>query len=182
MSKYTDKEIIKYTLSWVEKFIIGHNICPFAKYSMAKKDFVIDVCHNKSPRKITKNIYSFFDPIAHDSNITNAFLILPRLHSFEALLDIKSIADDFFENIGWHHIAQLVVFHPEFRFADEDKDSKGNYVNRSPFPMLHFLKESAVEHAVKHYDDIEDIPKNNKRKLNKMEKQELKSLLKKQQL
>lgn len=182
MLKYTDEEIIEYTLSWIKRFIIGHTICPFAKYSIDNQDFVIDVFHGDSPRDIMGSIYTFFDPIAADDRVSNAFLLLPSLHSFEALLDVKSIADDLFENIGWHHIVQLVVFHPEFRFANEPVDSNGNFVNRSPFPMLHFLKESAVTRATEHYKGIENIPNNNKQKLERMDRNYLELFLKRNKL
>jgi hypothetical protein len=62
---------------------------------------------------------------------------------------------------GFEGIYQVASFHPDYRFADADADDPANYTNRSPYPMLHLLREASLEHAIDNYPDPDSIPENN---------------------
>ncbi len=62
---------------------------------------------------------------------------------------------------GYEGTYQLASFHPEYRFADAEPEDPANFTNRSPFPMLHLLREAGLEQALSHYPDPEAIPERN---------------------
>jgi uncharacterized protein len=92
-----------------------------------------------------------------------SFLILPEGFSdFLAYLDLVGLAEELLENEGFEGIYQVASFHPEYMFEGSPEDDPANYTNRSPYPMLHLLREESIEKALEHYQgDPEEIPGRN---------------------
>ena len=97
-----------------------------------------------------------------DANRETSLLIFPKtLSDFEDYLDMLDIATALFKEQGYEGIYQLASFHPEYRFEGSEPGDPANYTNRSPYPMLHILREASVEQALKTYPDSEKIPQRN---------------------
>ena len=80
---------------------------------------------------------------------------------FDDFLDMLAIAEDVLIEQGYEGVYQLASFHPDYCFADADSDDAANYTNRSPYPMLHLIREASIEQVLEHYPDPEQIPERN---------------------
>lgn len=97
---------------------------------------------------------------------------MPDFRNFNDFLDT---AQSLLEVTGWEGIYQLVGFHPQYQFADTEPDDAENYTNRSPFPMLHILRESSVSDAVTTTHDAALIAQRNTATLGRMGSSALKA-------
>ena len=104
---------------------------------------------------------------AHE--IETTLLIEPLLFTdFEVFLDAVTLAENLLYEIQANGIIQIAPFHPDFQFADEPKDDISNYTNRSPYPILHLIRESSIDQAVAAFPDAATIYERNKALLRKM--------------
>ena len=96
------------------------------------------------------------------ANRETSLLIFPRaLSDFEDYLDMLEIATALLEKQGYEGVYQLASFHPKYCFAEAAPDDASNYTNRSPYPMLHILREASVEAALENFPNPENIPDRN---------------------
>ena len=113
-----------------------------------------------------------------DSNIETTLLIHPqRLTNFDEYIEFLEFADQLICNMGFEGDYQLASFHPDYCFADSQADDAANYTNRSPYPMLHILREASVEKAIAKHADVEGIPDANIRRLNELGAEHMSALL-----
>ena len=97
-----------------------------------------------------------------DDQIETSLLAYPdAFYDFETYLGLVELAEDLLIEQGYEGVYQLASFHPDYRFAETAEDDPANYTNRSPYPMLHLLRESAVEKALENYSQPERIPQRN---------------------
>lgn len=95
-------------------------------------------------------------------DIETTLLILPnRFADFEDYLDLVGLAEDLSIDQEYEGIYQIASFHPDYCFAGSDNNDPANYTNRSPYPMLHLLREDSITKAIEHYPDPEGIPARN---------------------
>lgn len=107
-----------------------------------------------------------------EQNVTsNAFLIYPSSLSFSACLDVRDDVSELLKIYDLQDHFQLVVFHPQFHFAEE-RQSSSNLVNQSPLPMIHILRQSEVSDAIAQIEDIEEILHQNDLKLRTFKREE----------
>jgi len=98
--------------------------------------------------------------------VSNAFLILPfASHHFRDFIDLVSIAEQLLVEQNKENNYQLVAFHPKFQFAGTADNEPGNLVNRSPYPMIHILREKDVSDAIQAYGDTHQISLRNQKLL-----------------
>ncbi len=96
------------------------------------------------------------------AGIETTLLIFPNhFADFEDFLDLLALAEDLSAEQGYEGIYQIASFHPEYCFAGAGDKDPANYTNRSPYPMLHLLREESITKAVDHYIDPEGIPERN---------------------
>ncbi len=153
---------IKETITWLTGFVIEHNICPFAKREYDQNTIrycVIDTAD------ITESLTSLIMECLHlDSHreITTTLLILPNgFDNFDDFLDLLAFAEELLIEQGYEGVYQIASFHPDYCFQDVSPDDPANYTNRSPYPMLHVLRESSIEAALKSFPHPEKIPERN---------------------
>jgi hypothetical protein len=169
-------DAIDITKSWIEKFIIGYNICPFARLPFEKSiiDFSISSCDT-----LEGVLMELFDGFNHmittdAKNISNAFIILDNWKlSFEELLEVTAFGYSLLEDMGIEDRIQLVAFHPDFRYENEEPGSPANLTNRSPFPMIHLLRSDEVEEAINSHNHIDEVPIRNKNLLLGLSEEEI---------
>ncbi len=157
-----DKPFIEVTKSWIEKFVIGLNLCPFAK-----KPFVTDKIryvvfdaqnHDKLLACIIEEMH-FLDDNADCE--TTLIILVDFLHKFDVFFDFVGLTELLLEETDYEGIYQIASFHPEYQFEDTMKEDVENFTNRSPFPMLHILREDSISDVVNNYPNIDQIPDHN---------------------
>ena len=95
-------------------------------------------------------------------NIETTLIIFPNhFADFEDYLDLVDLVEDLSVEQGYEGVYQIASFHPEYCFAGAEEEDPANYTNRSPYPMLHLLREESITRAVEHYKDPEGIPERN---------------------
>ncbi len=152
------------TRTWLEKAVIGLNLCPFA--GAVHLSGRVRFCVSQAPdadtlvgdlaREITGLMAA--DPAVCETTL----LIHPHvLADFGAYNDFLDIADATVEALGYEGELQVASFHPRYLFADTQPDDIANYTNRSPHPMLHLLREESVERAIASVPDTDAIYERN---------------------
>ncbi|HYJ18981.1 MAG TPA: DUF1415 domain-containing protein [Burkholderiales bacterium] len=172
MNQPADTEaVIAATRDWLEKAVIGLGLCPFAKAVHAKGQIRYVVSAAQSPEALVEDLMAELrtleaaDPAAIDTTL----LVHPGvLADFADYNDFLDIADALLDELELTGIIQIASFHPEYRFEGTMKDAIENYTNRSPYPMLHLLREDSIERAVTTYPDVADIPEKNIETMNRL--------------
>jgi uncharacterized protein len=153
---------IQQTIRWIQSIVISLNLCPFAKREMDNNRVRIEVSLATS---FEEGIKSFIEEIEHlntNPSTGTTLLLFPYfLSDFLTYLDFVFLANETIVQIGQQGIYQLATFHPAYQFHGTHIDDVTNYTNRSPYPMLHLLREDMLDSAIAHYGNTEAIPANN---------------------
>lgn len=175
------KEIIsQQTKNWVEHFVIALNLCPFARSPFERQSIRYTVCQAQNIEDLLRDLVFELQKINSNLDIETTLLIHPEvLQNFADYNDFLLIAEDLLENMGLDGIVQIASFHPNYCFAGEEQNELSNYTNRSPYPMLHLIREQSINQAVKNYKDIDKIPATNITNLRALGKEELDKIIKK---
>ena len=137
-------------------------ICPFAK-----KEFVNNtICYHVSIQaKLKTALHEFIEQCqylqANEQLETTLLIYSDGFRSFERYLELVDYANDLLIDSGFEGIFQLASMHPEYCFADEEYDDASNFTNRSPYPMIHIIREASMEKVLNVYKEPEKIPANN---------------------
>jgi hypothetical protein len=157
-------EVVAATRAWLEKAVIGLNLCPFAKAVHLGNQIRYAVSDAQNPEVLLADLARELQTLAagDPAEVETTLLIHPRvLEDFPDYNDFLDIADAAIEELGLTGTIQVASFHPQYRFADTEPDAIENYSNRSPYPMLHLLREESVERAVAAFPDAGRIPERN---------------------
>ncbi|OSZ67611.1 DUF1415 domain-containing protein [Hydrogenophaga sp. IBVHS2] len=147
----TDDEILIRTREWVEKAVIGLNLCPFARAVWVKDQVRVVVSRARHVDAFLDELDRELDLLAGTpaEQIDTTLLVHPTLFpDFEVFNDFLGIVDDVVVEHDLEGVIQVAPFHPQFRFEGTEADDITNATNRSPFPILHLLREDSVERAV----------------------------------
>lgn len=160
-------EIVNLTKVWIERFVIGLRLCPFAHFSFYDDTIYYAISKEKKIGLCTKDMIAMIEELKNcdEKVISNSFLIFDKTLTFEFLLNLKRRVDSILEGEEYNGLFQTVVFHPDFQFADENFHSAGNFINRSPYPMIHLLRIDEVTRAIESTSNVDDIPFINKKLL-----------------
>jgi len=157
-------EVVAATRAWLEKAVIGLNLCPFAKAVHLGNQIRYAVSDAQTPEALLADLGCELQTLAaaDPAEVETTLLIHPQaLEDFLDYNDFLDIADAAVEELGLTGTIQVASFHPQYRFADTEPDAIENYSNRSPYPMLHLLREESVERAVAAFPDAGRIPDRN---------------------
>jgi hypothetical protein len=152
------------TRSWLQNVVIGLNLCPFAKAVYAKAQIRFVVSEARDPEALLADLVAelrHLQAIPADATDTTLLIhpyVLADFLDYNDFLDIAEAAITEFDLDGE---IQIASFHPDYRFADSYEDAIENCTNRSPFPMLHLLREESVERAVAAFPDADTIIERN---------------------
>lgn len=161
------------TLRWLTRIVVGMNLCPFAGPALAAKSVKIEVSAATEREEILADVLTHLDKIqkADETEFATSLLVFSHaLTDFEEYWDMAEMAADLVVEVGLDNIIQVATFHPEYCFDGVNSDDISHYTNRSPYPMLHFLREAHLTRALENYPRPEEIPKNNIRRLEEMGK------------
>ena len=158
------EEVVTATRTWLERAVIGLNLCPFAKPVHLNNLIRYFVSDARSLARLREDLMAELraldaaDPVQCETTL----LIHPHvLTDFADYNDFLQQADDAVAERGLEGVIQVASFHPRYRFEDAGPDAIENFTNRSPYPMLHLLRESSVERAVTAHPDTTGIYRTN---------------------
>ena len=152
------------TRRWLEKAVIGLNLCPFAKAVYVKNQVRFVLSDASTPEalleQLVEELVHLRDTPAEETDTT--LLIHPDvLTDFLDYNDFLENADAAVEALDLGGIIQVASFHPDYQFDGTHPDDASNYTNRAPFPILHLLREDSVERAVAAFPDPDVIVERN---------------------
>jgi uncharacterized protein len=160
----TTEAILAATKEWLEKAVIGLNLCPFAKAVYGKDQIRYVISEAESTGELLAELadelqsLAMADPAKTDTTL----LIHPRvLTNFWEYNEFLEIADEAVAGLELEGVLQIASFHPRYQFAGSATDDIANYTNRSPYPMLHLLREASVERAVTAFPEAAEIYEKN---------------------
>ncbi|MFT4267171.1 MAG: DUF1415 domain-containing protein [Xenophilus sp.] len=156
----SEAQAVADTLRWLERAVIGLNLCPFAKAVHAKGQVHVAVHLPDDEAGLLEALRSEadellrLDPAERDTTL----LVAPHaLHDFMEFTGWVGWAEGRLRRAGHEGVLQLASFHPRFQFAGTQAGDIGNATNRSPYPTLHLLREDSVERAVRAFPDAAEI-------------------------
>jgi len=176
----SDQQMIQQTDCWLKTVVIQENLCPFAQRVVEQQQLRYHVSHATQQQSLQADILSELQHLSTTSAETVA----------TTLFIIADMFDDFFdfnEQLNWienlldeHNLVgeiQIATFHPHYQFAGSAADDASNYSNRSPYPMLHFIREAQLEEVIAHYPNPERIPQRNIQHLTELGLEQLQNRL-----
>ncbi|MDW5376578.1 DUF1415 domain-containing protein [Halomonas sp. HP20-15] len=154
--------MIAATRNWVSRFVVGHDVCPFAARELRRDSIRYQVLAADDFETALLTLIEACRALDASPAIETTLLILPRgVDEFEDYLDLLDLAEALLEAEGYSGVYQLASFHPDYCFDGAEPDDPANATNRSPWPMLHLLREASVSRALDNYPDPQAIPERN---------------------
>jgi len=153
--------LIAHTQNWILNVVVGLNFCPFAAREVKRGSIRYEVV-NGDKKAVLEALSAALERMDADREVETMFLILPEgFGRFMEYLKLADAAEKWLAKAGYEGIYQVASFHPDYLFAGSRADDAANYTNRSPYPMLHLLREESVSRAVDSVPDPEAIPERN---------------------
>jgi len=145
---------------WLERAVIGLNLCPFAKAVHVKGQIRYVVYPGNDAQECLALLRAELDDLAvADPELRDTTLLIAP-HAWPEFLDFNDFldqADRVLRKAKLDGVLQIASFHPQFQFADSEPDDISNYTNRAPFPTLHLLREASIDRAVQAFPHAESI-------------------------
>lgn len=152
------------TRRWLERAVIGLNLCPFAKAVYVKGQIRWVHCEAAEPAALLAELSGELQHLAaaDPEQIDTTLIVHPQvLQDFAEYNDFLGIADAALAELGLEGTLQIASFHPQYCFAGTRANDVGNFTNRSPHPTLHLLREASIDRAVAAYPQAEAIYQRN---------------------
>jgi hypothetical protein len=144
---------------WVEDVVVDLNLCPFAKRELLAERVRFDVTDASTETELLEVLASELDRLVSTPAIETTLIIHPHvLSDFLQYNQFLDIADRLLVQLKLEGVIQIASFHPDYQFADTQPDDPENFTNRSPFPILHLLREDSLEKAIANTADIDQVP------------------------
>jgi hypothetical protein len=166
------------TRQWLDDVVIGLNLCPFAKKEVVKQRVRFRMSDAASEDALLEALHDELQHLEEHPETETTLLIHPGiLADFSDYNDFLDAADGLLVDMALDGVYQVASFHPDYQFAGTEPADPENYTNRSPFPILHLLREASVETAIDSYPDTDSIPDQNVELMNRMGTARLQALL-----
>ena len=162
------QQAINETRAWIDRAVVGLNLCPFARAVQVKQQIRCVVSDATDTHALLARLCDEMHLLAEadPARVQTTLLVHPAvLTDFLDFNEFLEIADAALEDLGYEGVLQVAPFHPQFQFAGTEPDDLGNASNRSPYPTLHLLREDSVERALAAFPDAEAIFETNIRTL-----------------
>lgn len=157
---HDDQTVVADTVAWLERAVIGLNLCPFAKSVHVKRQVHYAVSHATTPEALLEDLIHELKQLqaldAKERDTT--LLIAPEcLQDFLDYNDFLDLADQALVDLDLDGVLQIASLHPQYQFAGTKLDDITNFTNRSPYPSLHLLREESIDRAVAAFPDPQTI-------------------------
>ena len=171
MNNLDSRDPLADTRRWLERAVIGLNLCPFAKAVFVKQQVRFVLSDASTPEALLEQLAEEL-LLLRDTpveEIDTTLIVHPDvLQDFLDYNDFLDNADAAVEALGLEGVLQVASFHPAYQFAGTAPDDIGNYSNRSPYPTLHLLREDSVSRAVDAFPEADQIVGRNVETLEKL--------------
>ena len=171
MKQASAEVMVQDTLRWLERAVIGLNLCPFAKSVYVKGQVHCTVSAANDLETLRDDLLrELRDLVAHEPAVrdTTVLVVQHLLQDFYDYNDFLNVADDCLLALDLEGVIQIASFHPKYQFAGTDEDDITNFTNRSPYPTLHLIREASIDRAVAAFPDAEAIFEVNMATLNRL--------------
>lgn len=154
--------IISQTKQWVDNVIVRLNICPFAKAEVESQRIHYQVEQAASFNQYLETLWQQCVKLDNTPDIATTLIVFsdPAL-DFEQYLDLVEFSEQKLISEGYEGVYQLASFHPQYCFDSQDSQDAANFTNRSPYPMLHLIREADISSALANFLRPEMIPQRN---------------------
>ncbi len=156
----TAGECVAATRRWLERAVIGLNLCPFAKAVYNKRQIRYAVTAARSADELLAELAHELAHLArvNPAEIDTTLLIHPLVMTdFIEYQFFLAEANALIKNLGLDGVLQIASLHPAYEFAGSATDDIDNYTNRAPYPTLHLLREASIDRAVAAFPDAAEI-------------------------
>ncbi len=170
----SDELVTTQTMNWVKDFIVNLDVCPFAKREVDRESVRLVVLRSKKTDVALEELMSEIQWLDEQPDTETTLLVFPTLFKdFHRYLDFVEMAENLMFDQGCEGVYQLATFHPNYCFSGAEPEDVSNYTNRSPYPMLHILREASMDKAIEFYGDTSVIPEQNIEKMETLGKEKL---------
>lgn len=159
-----DASVIDATKRWLASVVIGLNLCPFARRVFEAERIRYVESEATTEKTLLADLSAELRNLAASpiSQFETTLLIHPRvLTDFLDYNDFLDAAEQELERLDLDGILQIASFHPHYQFAGTTPDDVENYTNRSPYPMLHLLREDSISALTVDDAELAAIPERN---------------------
>ena len=180
MSRTTtgNANVIESTRKWVESVVVDLNLCPFAGKALIANRVRFSVSEAVTEEQLLDELQVELSLLDHDPSIETTLLIHPGvLQEFDHYNQFLDKADRLLEILQLEGVYQVASFHPDYRFAGTNRDDVENFTNRSPYPVLHLIREDSLERALADFADADQIPARNIALMESLGRQKLITLM-----
>ena len=170
--------VISATRRWVETVVVDLNLCPFARRELVSNRVRFAMSDAETEDVLLANLQRELLHLVDDDSIETTLLVHPGvLQDFHDYNDFLAVADALVAMLELEGVIQIASFHPHYQFAGTSVGAAENYTNRSPYPMLHLLREASLERAIAAYPDTDAIPQRNIERVEALGPNAMKALL-----
>lgn len=165
------QDVVAATRTWLERAVIGLGLCPFATQAHLHDRIRYRVSTQESPTGLVEDLSQELQFLrdADPQRCETSLLIHPRvLDDFRDYNEFLNEAEAMVDTLGLAGELQIASFHPRYQFAGSAPDAIENYCNRSPYPMLHLLREASITRAVAHFPGVSQIGADNSATLQRL--------------
>jgi hypothetical protein len=167
------------TWQWLDKAVIGLNLCPFAKKPRANNQIKLVISQADNSNDLTNDLLAELDFLTNtpaEQTDTTVIVIPNFLTDFTDYLHVLDVADMLIDQMGYRGTFQLASFHPNYQFDGTEANDAENLTNTAPFPMLHLIREDSMEKVLSKYPDPESIPVNNIKTVQSLSEEEMEEI------
>jgi len=150
--------------AWLEDFVVGLNLCPYARPLLRADNLRIAICEETARRALRRVFLGELDRLqaSSEAEIATTLLAFPfALGEFDDYLDFLDEAQQLLLAAGLEGVLQLASFHPRYLFAGEPGNAASHYSNRSPYPIIHLLREDMLSRVLAEDADSQAVPARN---------------------
>lgn len=167
MQENKNSKAIPATQAWLKSVVLDLQLCPFAYAPHRQNRIAYQSSKAQTVEAALLDLEQALQELQAHPEISTSLLIFESgfAHFFD-YLDLLDLANLLIDQLNLRGHYQLASFHPKYLFAGEDEQASSHYSNRSPFPMLHLIREAEMELALAHYPQPENIPIRNQALLN----------------
>lgn len=171
------EKVVAAVSQWVDTLVVGMNLCPFAKRELVKDRVRFISTDVTTEEALLVLLQAELELLNSDPSIETTLLIHPEvLQDFYDFNDFLYFTDRLLVEMDLEGIYQIANFHPNYQFGGTEPEDAENYTNRSPYPVLHLIREESLEKAIANHPDVDAIPDRNIALMNELGKDKLQAL------
>ncbi|MDH5356776.1 MAG: DUF1415 domain-containing protein [Gammaproteobacteria bacterium] len=162
---------------WLENSVIGLGLCPFARQVWEGQKVRLAISDSDEHEGLLLDLYNECEHLVHNQAVETTLLVIPNsLIDFDDFNQFLDLCDTLLSQFNWNGEFQIASFHPKYQFSGTQADDRENWTNRSPYPLLHLLREESLSKALASHPCPETIPVSNIETLNSLSEREFRRI------